>query len=92
MINLVLLFNDLAEAMHQRRWARYPWAAMSHLTPSKMDVFLNPNEGFRELSHSIARNVSYLASHVMYVLSNKPFQIFSLLGGTEMSGGLPLTL
>ena len=89
MINLGLLFNDLAEAMHQRRWARYPWAAMSHLTPTKMDVFLNPNEGFRELSHSIARNVSYLASHVMCIIY---FQIFSLLGGTEMSGGLPLTL
>ena len=41
-----------------RRWARYPWAAMTHLTPSKMDVILNPNYGFRERSNAIARNVS----------------------------------
>jgi len=48
----------LSEAMQLRKWARYPWAAMSHLTPSQMDVILNPNKGFRELSDSIARNIT----------------------------------
>ena len=51
------LFTFLADAMHLRKWARYPWAAMTHLTPTKMDVILNPNNGFRELADDIARNV-----------------------------------
>ena len=54
------LFLLISEAMQLRKWARYPWAAMTHLTPSQMDVILNPNKGFRELSDSIARNVSIL--------------------------------
>lgn len=52
------LLSFLNEAMNIRKWARYPWAAMSHLTPSQMDVILNPNYGFRELADSIARNVT----------------------------------
>jgi len=48
----------LWDSMILRRWARYPWAAMTHLTPSKMDVILNPNYGFRERSNAIARNVT----------------------------------
>ena len=46
--------------MRLRRFARYPWAAMSHLTPNKFDVFFRPNSGMREFSDSIARNVSIL--------------------------------
>ena len=48
------------EAMNLRKYARYPWAAMSHLTPTKWNVFFRPNSGMRELSDSIARNVSFL--------------------------------
>ncbi len=55
------IMNNLSadtEAMSLRRWARYPWAAMTHLTPTKLGVFLNPTKGVRELADSIARNVS----------------------------------
>ena len=44
--------------MNLRKYARYPWAAMSHLTPTKWNVFFRPNSGMRELSDSISRNVS----------------------------------
>lgn len=51
------LLAYLNDGMELRKWARYPWAAMTHLTPTSMDVILNPNYGFRELADSIARNV-----------------------------------
>ena len=38
--------------MNLRKYARYPWAAMSHLTPTKWNVFFRPNSGMRELSDS----------------------------------------
>jgi hypothetical protein len=53
----------LSEELQLRKWARYPWAAMTHLTPSQMDVILNPNKGFRELSDSIARNITRWYRH-----------------------------
>ena len=48
----------LPDAMRLRKWARYPWAAMTHLTPTQMDVLLNLNKGMRNLSDNIARNVT----------------------------------
>ena len=39
------------------RSSRHPWASMTHLTPSEIDVFLNPNLGIRSMSDSIARKV-----------------------------------
>jgi len=52
------LKNFLGEAMNLRKYARYPWAAMSHLTPTKWNVFFRPNSGMRELSDSISRNLT----------------------------------
>ena len=48
----------LSDSMRLRKWARYPWAAMTHLTPTQMDVLLNLNKGMRNLSDNIARNVT----------------------------------
>lgn len=56
--NIEDLFQFLSEAMRLRRWARYPWAAMTHLTPSKLDVILSPTSGIREMSDEIAKNVT----------------------------------
>ena len=58
----VLLIYYFSESMRLRKYARYPWAAMSHLTPTKLDVFFRPNSGMRELSDSIARNVRFFFS------------------------------
>jgi hypothetical protein len=52
------LKNFLGQSMNLRRWARYPWAAMTHLTPTKIGIFFSPSDGMREMSDEIARNVS----------------------------------
>ena len=45
--------------MNFYRYSRHPWAAMSHLTPSELDVLLKPNFGIRQMSDAIARDVSF---------------------------------
>jgi hypothetical protein len=44
-------------SMNFYRYSRHPWAAMTHLTPSELDVFLKPNLGIRNMSDAIARKV-----------------------------------
>merc|ERR1719418_413406 len=68
------LKNFLGEAMNLRKYARYPWAAMSHLTPTKWNVFFRPNSGMRELSDSISRNVSFkeIIIEFFFVIYFKP--------------------
>lgn len=52
------LLNFLGGAMEEKRSATYLWAAMTHLTPSTMDVFFNPRGGIRQINDKIARYVS----------------------------------
>ena len=69
-----LAYFLFVEAMNLRKYARYPWAAMSHLTPTKWNVFFRPNSGMRELSDSISRNVSFrkIIIEIFFVIYFKP--------------------
>jgi len=52
------LFRFLNRTMSQRRSATYLWVAMTHLTPSPMDVLWNLTGGIRVLNNDIARGVT----------------------------------
>ena len=52
------LVRFLDEAMENKMTAEYFWVAMTHLTPSTMDVLLNLNGGIRQLNDKIARFVT----------------------------------
>ncbi|TRY72292.1 hypothetical protein TCAL_16176 [Tigriopus californicus] len=48
----------LLGSMTRHQTAKYPWAAMTHLTPSALDVIMNPNGGIAQLSDGIARQIN----------------------------------
>eukprot|EP00092_Neocalanus_flemingeri_P011157 GFUD01012019.1.p1 GENE.GFUD01012019.1~~GFUD01012019.1.p1 ORF type:complete len:456 (-),score=118.95 GFUD01012019.1:61-1428(-) len=52
------LFTYLDKTMTGKQSASYLWVAMTHLTPSKMDVFWNLTGGFRQLNDKIAKSVT----------------------------------
>jgi len=52
------LFRFLNRSMGQKRSATFLWVAMTHLTPSPMDVIWNLSGGIRKLNNDIARGVS----------------------------------
>lgn len=52
------LVNFLRGVMEEKKSATYLWAAMTHLTPSTMDVFFNPRGGIRTINDKISRYVS----------------------------------
>jgi len=52
------LFRFLNRMMGQKRSATYLWVAMTHLTPSPMDVIWNLSGGIRKLNNNIARGVT----------------------------------
>lgn len=57
-------------SMTRHQTAKYPWAAMAHLTPSALDVIMNPNGGIAQLSDGIARQVkksSFLFSFTLKI-------------------------
>jgi hypothetical protein len=60
----------LGDSMRRNRYAKYPWAAMTHLTPTTFDAILSPNGGFAKLSDKIARQVPYFCNKKL-VLSKK---------------------
>ena len=49
------LTPSMYRSMELRSEATYLWAAMSHLTPSALDVILNPSGGMRILNNRISR-------------------------------------
>ena len=49
------LFYFLNTTMEERSSASYLWAAMTELTPSAMDILLNPTGGIRNLNDKISR-------------------------------------
>jgi hypothetical protein len=46
--------------MYERSSATYLWAAMTHLTPSALDILVNPGGGIRDLNTKIARKAIFL--------------------------------
>ncbi|XP_059086784.1 uncharacterized protein LOC131883348 [Tigriopus californicus] len=52
------LYRFLNRSMTRHQTAKYPWAAMTHLTPSALDVIMNPNGGIAQLSDGIARQIN----------------------------------
>ncbi len=51
------LRSYLDGAMRRHDSAKYPWAAMAHLTPTTLDAIMNPTAGIAALSDKIARQV-----------------------------------
>jgi hypothetical protein len=47
--------------MYERSSATYLWAAMTHLTPSALDILVNPGGGIRDLNTKIARKAIFLS-------------------------------
>jgi hypothetical protein len=41
--------------MYERASATYLWAAMTHLTPSALDILISPGGSIRDLNTKIAR-------------------------------------
>jgi hypothetical protein len=57
-INLMLYCP--VRTMYERSSATYLWAAMTHLTPSALDILVNPGGGIRDLNTKIARKAIFL--------------------------------
>jgi hypothetical protein len=60
-VNLMLYCP--VRTMYERSSATYLWAAMTHLTPSALDILVNPGGGIRDLNTKIARKAIFLNGH-----------------------------
>jgi hypothetical protein len=76
--------------MYERSSATYLWAAMTHLTPSALDILVNPGGGIRDLNTKIARNAMFLNGKIQYIFSiyierhlKKVLQLLSILKGPK---------
>ena len=76
-VSYVSSHSIMYRSMELRSEATYLWAAMSHLTPSALDVILNPSGGIRILNNRISR--LFINTHMLNICHFLQVFLFSLL-------------